>query len=86
MGPDEDWAVRAAVARKLLQRAVWHRRMAGGRARYAAVHDLSRAFRHQPRALASPVRTTALLAVIRAPRPMIDWATDIAHRFGFTLA
>ncbi len=83
---DEEKAViRAAIARQLLQRAVWQRRVEAGRGRLAAIRDLWRAVRYCPRLLASPVRVIVAIGVVLAPDVVIDKATTIGHRHGIVV-
>lgn len=69
-----EWrAVRAAVARELLGRALLHRYHPGGRGRRGALKDLARAARWSLRTTLQPRQLAKAGAAIVAPRRLLDW-------------
>lgn len=83
---EERAAMRGAIARSLLQRAVWHRRSPAGRGRGAAIRDVCRALRWSPGTVLTPSRAVVLVGAVLAPRWLIERLSVVGHRYGVVLA
>ena len=86
VGDDEVAAIHDAIARQLLQRALWHRTNPAGKGRGASLRDFYRAARYSPHTLTSPGRVAVLLGTILAPKWVIEKSRRIGHRKGVTFA
>ena len=82
---EERAAIHAAIARQLLQRALWHRTNPSGKGRLASLRDAARAARYSPSTLASPVRLGVLVGSLLAPKVVLDKSREIGHRRGVIL-
>ncbi len=66
-------AVRAAIARELLGRALMHRYHPGGRGRRGAIKDVVRAARWSLRTTIRPRQTAKAVAAVVAPGSLLRW-------------
>lgn len=74
VSPAERNAVRAAIARELLGRALLHRYHPGGRGRRGAIKDIARAARWSLRTAVEPRQIAKAGAAVLAPGPLLAWA------------
>ena len=72
---EEQQAVFGIISRAHLQRALAHRTLPAGRGRLEAARDVLRAVRYDRGVLLSPRHLALSLAVLTAPRRVLDWAT-----------
>ena len=77
--------IKAAIARQLLQRALWHRKMETGHGRLAAIRDVARAAMYSPSTMTAPKSIGVALGSIVAPKSVLEKATEIGHRNGTIL-
>lgn len=85
VGEDEIAAIKAGIARQLLQRALWQRTFDVGQGRMAAIRDIARAARYSPSSFLSPVQIGVVLGTILAPRWLLEKSKEIGHGYGIIL-